>query len=296
MSNLELVYTALYILSILFGISFGFFRLLDAAETNDEKKETQKKYLRLWAAIDRSKILQLPEKVINWFLSLRTFIPRFTSSMTGASRNKGKTSEVHFTSPIHDLTFGMIIGFLITIAVWMISMSLTSKTYENLNNLSLQVLAANAICDGLTLILTFLILSRVRHSNFLLILIAIALDFLLAALLSCCSLYLALVGTPDALDFKKILNILVARSVDGVHWEFGPYFWIMHTTFLPTLCYLSVLFLVLTAKIVILPFAKISRKASSLERPHWLTAVTFGFLSLLFGGIATIMLLLWLKK
>jgi hypothetical protein len=41
---------------------------------------------------------------------------------------------------------------------------------------------------------------------------------------------------------------LIGRSVDGLHWDFGPPFWVMHSTFLPLLSYLLLVLICLYAK------------------------------------------------
>jgi len=77
----------------------------------------------------------------------------------------------------------------------------------------------------------------------------------------------------------------VALSPDGGHFEIGPYFWAMHTTFIPTLLYLILITLCWVGKLLVLPVASILSRGAVVEKPHHLTAGVFLFIAAVFGVI-----------
>lgn len=72
---------------------------------------------------------------------------------------------------------------------------------------------------------------------------AVSLDLVLALLFACASLWCSLASTVNALTIHQVLRVLIARSVDGRRWQAGPFFWMMHTTFLPTVVYVLLVLL-----------------------------------------------------
>jgi hypothetical protein len=103
-----------------------------------------------------------------------------------------------------------------------------------------QMIASNVVFDGLTVVVTLLVLENSVGSQVVFpIPAAIFLDLILGALFACASLGLGLAFTDRQLSFLSLGWTLIGHSQDGSHWEFGPYFWAMHTTFLPTLVYLA---------------------------------------------------------
>ena len=110
-----------------------------------------------------------------------------------------------------------------------------------------------------------------------------------AALLACLSLYLGLLGSDNALSIKETLNVLIARAPAGTTYELGPYFWAMHTTFIPTIMYLIVIALAYIGKLIILPIFHVFRKGRELEKPHDLTAGVFAFVAVLFVAISRLL-------
>ncbi len=139
--------------------------------------------------------------------------------------------------------------------------------------MTLRMLFANVICDGLTMYATLTILAAcVEPKKILPIPTAITVDLLVAAMLACASLYFGLAGTENALTGRQVLRVFVALSPIENHHELGPYFWAMHTTFLPTAFYLCVLFLCWLGKLLVLPVAKILMKGEVVQKPHHLSA------------------------
>src|SRR5258708_36394771 len=104
------------------------------------------------------------------------------------------------------------------------------------------MIASNVVFDGLTVVVTLLVLEMsVRSQAVFPIPAAICVDLILGALFACASLGLGLAFTERKLSFRSLEWTLIGHSQNGSHWEFGPYFWAMHTTFLPTLFYLALI-------------------------------------------------------
>lgn len=157
---------------------------------------------------------------------------------------------------------------------------------------TIQMLFSNVICDGLTMLVTIEILTWVIYPHRELpvrvkLPIAIFLDVIIAAVLACASLWFGLVGTVHALTVRETINVLFAQAPDGAHLDFGPFFWAMHTTFIPTLLYFSLILLCWVGKWVILPVAMVLSRSEKVPKPHHLTAGVFAFVATIFLVLAT---------
>lgn len=145
---------------------------------------------------------------------------------------------------------------------------------------TLQMLLCNVAFDGFTMVATFAILAAaVGKKRKYPIPVGILIDLMVAALFACASLWLGLIGTQHALSIKQVLGVLFAKSADDAAGNaLGPYFWAMHTTFLPTLGYMALILLFWVAKLVVLPVAKVLEKGRKTDiKPHSLMAGLFGF-------------------
>jgi len=121
--------------------------------------------------------------------------------------------------------------------------------------------------------LTFAILSWViEHPGFLRIPLAILLDLTLAALFAFLSLYTGLIFSDAPLTLQEVFNALLARSADGSRFEIGLFFWVMHTTFIPTFIYLFLIFAAWVARGFVLPLAKLLKTFGINANPLQLTA------------------------
>ncbi len=144
------------------------------------------------------------------------------------------------------------------------------------------ILVSNVIFDGLTLVATLLILERaIGPKKLFSIPIAIIIDVLISAIFASASLWCGLKFTEHPIALQETLNILVAHSLDGSHWEIGPYFWAMHTTFIPTMIYLSIIFLCWLAKLIYKPINWFFYRGKE-SNPFGLTAALFGLLAVFF--------------
>jgi len=142
---------------------------------------------------------------------------------------------------------------------------------------NLQMLASNLLFDGFTMVATIMILkSAISKSGVLRIPLAIMLDIIVAAILACCSLYFGLVGSQNHLAVREVMSVLTGKSPSGSGWELGPYFWAMHTTFLPTAFYLSIILFCWLAKTVLTVAHWFFEKGQESKNPLKLTAAACG--------------------
>jgi len=106
--------------------------------------------------------------------------------------------------------------------------------------------------------------------------IAIILDVVLAGVLACLALWIGLLLTPgQSIDALGALRVLIGMTPDGSDWSFGPYFWVMHTTFLPTLFYLSIIGFFFVVRVVSPPVLRRTNRLGSKKDPaELLSSVT----------------------
>ena len=105
----------------------------------------------------------------------------------------------------------------------------------------------------------------------------------LGALLSYLSLKISVWGRFYDLSFPECLNVILAKSPDGLQYQFGPLFWLAHTSFIPLLILLILIMLAWLAKMSLVPprlFFGLSHKHSN---PNKLTSTFFFFLAALCG-------------
>lgn len=151
---------------------------------------------------------------------------------------------------------------------------------------TMQMLVSNVFFDGLTMLATILILTlAVPPQRRISIPLAVCLDVVVAAIFACASLYCGVAFTERHLGFVEVGRILVALSPDGGHFEIGPYFWAMHTTFIPTLLYMAVIIFCWIGKMLIIPVASVLSRGAIDDKPHNLTASVFAFIAVVFGVI-----------
>lgn len=151
---------------------------------------------------------------------------------------------------------------------------------------TMQMLGSNVIFDGFTMLATIMILTlAVPPKRRIPIPFAVCLDVVVATVFACASLYCGVAFTDRHLSIIETARVLVALSPDGGHFEIGPYFWAMHTTFIPTLLYLILITLCWVGKLLVLPIASILSRGAVVEKPHHLTAGVFLLIVVVFGVI-----------
>jgi len=97
-----------------------------------------------------------------------------------------------------------------------------------------QMFVSNFVFDGLGIFVTgHLLMKSVGHEKRLAVPSAVVASLIVALVFAFCSLYLGLIFSPHALALRGLGFVCIGRSPDGSSWDFGPYFWAMHTTFLP---------------------------------------------------------------
>jgi hypothetical protein len=157
---------------------------------------------------------------------------------------------------------------------------------------SVQMFASNVLFDALTVVLTlWLLISSLRPARRLHPLLAIFLAIVSSGLFAIASLWLGVFHTDYHLTFRQVLVILVGRSLDGTHFELGPAFWTMHTTFIPTLLYLVLVLLAFVVKGMISLATSFLRRAQLHEvNPiRWISDV-FLLISAIIGFVGVFLL------
>ena len=156
---------------------------------------------------------------------------------------------------------------------------------------TVQMLFSNILCDGLTLVGTFWLLRwAVAKKAMFRIPTAIVVDVVIAAVLAGLSLFCGLTFTEHCLSIGEVGNILVGRAAEGGRFEFGPYFWVMHTTFIPTIIYLGLILVCWLGKAMLTIAEKFTGRALEHEKPLALTAALFGIFFAVFTAVS-----LWIE-
>jgi hypothetical protein len=150
-----------------------------------------------------------------------------------------------------------------------------------------QMLIANAIFDGITVIVTLYLLRwAIMEKAAYRIPIAVFIDICASSLLAVTSLYLGLFGTKYNIGLDQTFNVLIGKSIDGLHVSFGPYFWAMHTVFLPIFIYIVIIWIAYVAKMFLIPIKIFFGKGQEHKNPLRLTAALFAFLATTFTFLA----------
>lgn len=178
------------------------------------------------------------------------------------------------------------LSFLITLLALFLGHLLAPKA---LLPQKFQMLLSNVVCDSLTIIVTFFLLERsVGSQKRFSVRTAITLSLLAAAVLAATSLKAGLSFTPNKIPMWALVRVMVGRSIEGGRWQFGPYFWAMHTTFLPCLAFACVIFLAWSAKLCLRPLEWfLGRGATPEINPIGLTSALFGCFTAVFTLLAT---------
>jgi len=111
----------------------------------------------------------------------------------------------------------------------------------------------------------------------------------LGGMLSFFSVKVSVWGRSYDLDFVSCLNVIFAKSPDGMRFELGPLFWLAHTTFIPLLILIFIITIAWLAKLSLIPprlFLGISHKHSN---PNKLTSTFFLLLATICGIGAAIL-------
>lgn len=152
-------------------------------------------------------------------------------------------------------------------------------------NTKIVVYAVNCTLDIVTVFFTFCIFKMMlrRGESLFYYVLAVLIDLVVAGTLAFLSLYLVSQLTDISISSKEIMYTLVGLDSESRVWQINEWFWLVHSTFIPTLVFLfSVLFAVF-CKLIVIPVSKLFGKAGVLERPDFMFAALFGVLATMFG-------------
>lgn len=182
---------------------------------------------------------------------------------------------------IFDYSVILSLGFIISLILTIFALHLGAYFEPNSPfPYTPQLLMSNFIFDGLTLVVTYKLLRFIHHKRRILYLFPLIIcDIVFAIIFAILSLYLGLLGTNDQLSLKEAVYILIGYSANGNTIELGPYFWSMHTVFIPTLIYLLLILVSGICKMIVIPVALFFQRGSVHDKPLYLTAVFFGCLA-----------------
>jgi len=151
---------------------------------------------------------------------------------------------------------------------------------------TIRMIISNFIFDIFTVYTTIYLLKwAIKKHVIFRIPIAIAIDIILASLFACFSLYFGLIFSDKSLSIVETLNILIAKSPGGHTFEYGPYFWVMHTAFIPTFLYLLVLSFSWYVKLILIPIVRlfgVIQNKNSLQVFAFILAFIAAFFNLLY--------------
>lgn len=152
---------------------------------------------------------------------------------------------------------------------------------------TLRLFVCNAVCDGLTVIITLKALEiSIRHSKVLFIPLALVVSVALAATLGLGSMWCALVWTGHDVRLVSLLYAFVGRSPAGSRWQFGPNFCVMNTTFLPITTFAIFVAVCWLAKTFLIPVRWFFGKGQ--HRDINPLALTAGLLGLIAVGLSVV--------
>lgn len=239
--------------------------------------------LSLSVAVHFAVLLMLILLPIIWFIFLGPVFVLFLI-VERSKKFKNKNIDVFLESNLPPVAMALAISFTITYLAFLLGS--IGKPDAPLPK-TFQMLVSNVIFDGATMLVTLLILKwAISKSFFLRLPFTITVDILIAGILACFSLYFGLVFTKNALTLKEVVNVLIARSPNGSEFELSPYFWAMHTSFLPTLFYLSLILLCWTGKVILQPIVWFFGLGRTLKNPLKLTITVMTLFSVLLGALS----------
>ena len=136
---------------------------------------------------------------------------------------------------------------------------------------------SNVIFDALTFAATVVILRRAQGSSrAFAILAAVLMGLLVAALFACASLWLGVLGSNHALSVVGVACTLLGRDPSCRSVQLGPFFWAMHTSFLPTATCLLLLALAVGGRSLSLTVERVLQKAKAETHPYGYSALLVG--------------------
>lgn len=236
-------------------------------------------------------LIALNTKVLFSFLSMLIAMPCFFliflgPMMIGKHLSKGRYNLIRNETNI--VIYGVSLGlsFSITFLSFLIGNMVSNDSHIPQ---TFQMLVSNVIFDGATVLLTFAVLGwSLKEKSWLRVPAAIIIDVAIAVVLAYASLYIGLFMSDNHLSLKQVTLVLVGISPSGKNIELGPYFWAMHTSFIPTCIYLTLILIGWFGKSILIPVEWFLGKGQSHKNPMALTAALFTLLATTFvlSGLA----------
>jgi len=193
---------------------------------------------------------------------------------------KRRLDYLHFIEPC---IYAIWISFPVTYFAFLIG---NIANHEVPVPQTINMLLSNALFDGLTMVATLAILKwAIAERSAFRLPLAIGIDIFLCAVLACGSLYFGLFFSDYRLSMGEVVLVLFARAPDNSGFELGPYFWAMHTTFLPTLFYLSFILFGWFSRCLLQPVLWLFGVGQTHKNPLKLTAGILGFVSSVFFAL-----------
>lgn len=218
-------------------------------------------------------ILLLP---FYWFIILIPILPfQFIGKLVTFKKDNDGDFEIEY---LVSISLAVAISFPITYLAFIFGNIANPNSW--IPN-TLQMLISNVIFDGSTFATTFFFLSKaVKGKNsFFKIPLAIIKSVIFASIFACLSLLFGLIFTSKAISIKESMQVLFAHSADGKHLDIGPYFWVMHTTFIPILIFLIFILITWTCKAILIPVKYFFEKGKYHSNPLKLTSALFTLLT-----------------
>lgn len=122
-------------------------------------------------------------------------------------------------------------------------------------------------------------IDRARRTFTMRPVICVFIDLVLAATFSFVAMYLGLYGTPDVMTFAELSSLFIGGFNGKEFTDLGPMFWIMHTTFIPTLVLWLVLLVLMLGAFVISPSVNYFARLLGHEPININDAETFAYIS-----------------
>ncbi len=158
------------------------------------------------------------------------------------------------------------------------------------------VLWINMTFDFITLFATYIIFKlAIKSKKSTIHLLYVFTDIILASIFSFLVAFLINILCEFNLASMDIIYGIMGRINNNTQWGVYSLFWTMHTTFIPTIIFLILLFISIVSKLIILPISKIGKKTISVDEPNLLTSNLFLFFSLIFAGLSSLCTLISLN-
>ncbi|GMW02162.1 MAG: hypothetical protein AMXMBFR84_32980 [Candidatus Hydrogenedentota bacterium] len=153
---------------------------------------------------------------------------------------------------------------------------------------TIQFIVSNVFFDALTVIVSLFTLGFATgpSGRRLWVPLVFLAEIVLASVFACLSVFVGLYGTTQQLSFRQVAHILLARSADGGSFELSPYFWSMHTTFIPVVLLFLIVCVAWIGRMGLVAVEWFTGRGKDSEEPLALVSALFTLLAVVFGTFA----------